>query len=406
MNNEIVFTGIGVVSSIGVGIEDHWEACTSSPAPRGHKDFNLKSFKPAKYLSDRKMMKAVTHEDAIGLVAIEGVKENSSYSQEEQKLEDVGLYVGGSAAFTSDNDSYKDSVNSSRVNGRADLKKFGKTCMESKPTALLFGLPNNVLCYGSLILQARGPNSNYTSNDTSAHLAILGGARQLRRGRLKVAFAGGYSGQTNSVNHSIFQSHSLVRNLGPETTLEPYAVGQDFTVMADGAAFVSMELRSSAQSRGAAVFATLMGGATGSDALGPLQVDPSAEALVKTMHRAVENSGISKDEIGLVLTTASGNSVCDSAELTALTRVFSGKIAVGFSTRSWGHLKEAGGVAEIGLVPYLYEKETIPEAMSSNELSASGFTTKIDNEKPYCMILRVSPWGEYSCIIVRKEKTK
>ena len=157
--NEIVVTGVGSVTRYGVGTEALWNAATKEAEASSRDDYKLNGFKPVKHISDRRMMKAISKIDAIGLAAFETAVKESRVEDKDYEKERMGVYVGSPAASAYDNVEYMDSQRAAD----GDIKKFGSTCMTSRPTTLLLGLPNNVLCYGSLVLDARGPNDNYTS---------------------------------------------------------------------------------------------------------------------------------------------------------------------------------------------------------------------------------------------------
>src|SRR5690606_28742169 len=122
-----------------------------------------------------------------------------------------------------------------------------KTSMGAMPMTLLVGLPNNVLCYGAMIFDAKGPNSNYTSTSTAGHVALINGAKRIGRGQLDVAIAGGFNAHTEPVNGKMYEA------LGVSTKL------------ADGAAFVALERRGEAEARGQTILATYLGGALTND---------------------------------------------------------------------------------------------------------------------------------------------
>lgn len=408
--DELVITGAGIVTSSGYG--DHWPVFRAGEEKTSAAAYSLSNFKAVPYLSDRRMLKAVSSFDAIGLAALEGLLKQMHFSHGLYAKERIGLYVGAPPASTFDNEPYVEAMEASRLaDGQYSPSAFGKSCMSSRPVTLLVGLPNNVLCYGAMLLDARGPNSNYTSSALSGQLAVINAAKRVARGQLDLAVCGGFSAHTEPVHASAMRKMGLVR---PDSAAAPYAVeayAQDAkasgTVLADGGAFVSIERRGAAEARGVRTLAKYLGGSIASDALGPVRFDQEGKALEACIRNALRVSHVEACEVGLILQSATGISALDQAELTALSRVFLGMEqlpALGNTTRMLGNLIEAGGVMELALIAPLYAEGELPTSMRPK--ADVGFGTKIDAGKPYTLIVRVSPWGEYGCIVACREDGK
>lgn len=384
-NREVVITGASAVTSKALGLNQIKELAKNGGQKATAEAYSMKDFKPAPHISDRRMLKAVSNVDAIGLAAIEGLCKDLEYKQGMYPAERIGLYVGAPPATSYDNEPYMDSLSQSRDReGRPSTVLFGKNCMSSRPTTLLVGLPNNVLCYGAMILDAKGPNSNYTSQGLSGHLALINAARRIKRENVDFAVAGGFNMHSEPVNSRIFKKLGLTE-----------------MIPADGAAFVSLERRDAATQRGAKILATYLAGATASDAMGPLMLDVNGEAYEGAIRRALSQAGIGAQDIGLVLASATGVSRVDACEFSVLSRVFANVRdvpAVGTLFPVLGHLLEASGLVELGLLSWLYEEKELPAP-----LRFQGQNFKIDSAKPYALILKASPWGEYSCVVARKE---
>ncbi len=384
-HEEIVITGAAAVTSKAIGLEQVKQLALNGGQKSTADDYSLKDFKAAPHITDRRMLKAVSNVDAIGLAAIEGLCKDLGYRQGMYPAERIGLYVGAPPATAYDNEPYMEALaQANDRDGKASAGIFGKHCMGARPTTLLLGLPNNVLCYGAMILDAKGPNSNYTALGLSGHLALINAARRVKRQNVDLAVAGGFCAHTEPVNSAIFKKLGLT----------------DF-VPADGAAFVSLERRDGATARGAKVLATYLGGATASDAMGPMMLDVNGEAYEGAIRRALSQAGIGAQDIGLVLASSTGVTRVDACEFSVLSRVFANARelpAVGTFFPVLGHLMEASGLVELGLLSWLYEQQELPAP-----LRCQGKSSRIDSSKPYALLLKASPWGEYSCVVARKE---
>lgn len=393
-SQDLVVTGFGAVTAQAVGLDAHSQLLKDGATKTTTSEYSMAAFKPAPHITDKRMLKAVSPVDAIGLVAIEGLAKDMNYKPGLYPAERVGLYVGAPPATSFDNEGYVEAMNQAKDrDGRCSAKDFGKTCMSSRPTTLLLGLPNNVLCYGSMILDAKGPNSNYTSLAMSGHLAVQNAARRLKRGNIDLAVAGGFSAHTEAVNSSLFQKLG-VYSLDGETGAR----------LADGAAFMALERRGAAAARGAKIRATYVAGAVASDGMGPLMMDINGEAYESAIRRALASASIAASDIGLVLASGTGATRVATSEYSVLSRVFAKERefpALGSFFPVLGHLMEASGLLELGLLSWLYELGEIPAALRTTDRVEP--TSRINSERPYALILKASPWGEYSCIVARKE---
>ncbi len=408
-SKDIVFTGIGMLTSHGCGIDINLKSLENPSSRKNIEDYYVRGFNPAPHLSDRKVVKAVSHRDVLGLVAFEDCVRNAQISKEKIDPERTGLYVGAPPSACSDNLNYAEGVEATRnPYGEIQEEAFGSAFRSASPTTLLTGLPNNVLCYGAKTLDARGPNSNYTALETSGHLSIIGASRAMRLGRLDCAIAGGYSAHSDPVFVASNTRRGLLKQPNSESEFSitafdssPHSHG---SITAEGAAFVALELRGKAESRDVKPFATLLAGGMASDAKGPYAIDVDNPALTGLIRRTMKQASLNHNDIEMVLLTGSGIANVDNIELKAIDTIFefsSIKPILTSTAAVWGNLIEAGGIGELGVLKHCYENRTIPDSI---------LISRKENRRPFnstrknAMILRASPWGEYTCLVVRMEE--
>jgi 3-oxoacyl-(acyl-carrier-protein) synthase len=296
----------------------------------------------------------------------------------------TGLYVGAPASSCSDLHNYSDAVMASVDSyGVLNEKAFGENFRSASPTTLLTSLPNNVLCYGSKTLDARGPNSNYTTMETSSHMAIMGATRALKLGRLDCAVVGGYTGHFSKEFIASMKQRGLYNG----------------TPIAEGAAFATLETRANASKRGAKPVCKIVACAAATDAMGPYKANSQSPVLTDLVKQTLQNAKVQANDIGIIMTTNSGLAAVDTAEQIAIDTIWSGaeKPAMASTSARWGNLVEAGGLAEIAFLSSCYTKNTVP---SSAKVKNGG---EFNAGKRKALVLRSSPWGEYSCMIVEME---
>ena len=387
-SNELVFSGMGVLTSQGVGLADHL-ALLDGPSPGlATQNFSLTEFKPAPLLSDRRLLKSISPIDAIGLVGIEDLLRQISYESSWHNPGRVGLFVGSPPAHAIDGALHHDAMEASRdTSGHCSIREFGQTSACTRPTAILSGLPNNTLCYGAMLLEARGPNSNYNGLEISGHTAVINAARAFKRGRLDFAVAGAFSGHTFEPNKAMFA------RVGPGLPV------------ADGAVFLAIEPRSRAASRQSSIYATYISGGAACDALGPLATSDDGAGLEEAVTSALSAGGVAFADVGLIMTSGCGTENMVRAEQLFLQRLGSGLgkselPAQGSLAPLFGNLMEAGGLLEIAFCKQFYERGQIPASLVSGPAPDARI---LNREKRHAIILRTSIWGEYSCLLIRVE---
>ena len=89
--NDVVITGLGLVSGAGTGADAQMDLITGKIA---RSERSLESFRAAAHLSDKRMMKAISHSDSIGLAAVELLRKDAGWETVKAAPERIGMYVG------------------------------------------------------------------------------------------------------------------------------------------------------------------------------------------------------------------------------------------------------------------------------------------------------------------------
>lgn len=389
-NTDIVITGLGMITANGVGLDVNLDTFARPGLRITQDDYRVVDFNPAPHLTDRKVVKVVSHRDVLGLVAFEECVRNSGLSSKTIDPNRTGLYVGAPPSSCIDHHNYNEGILASvDVNGVLQEANFGENFSSASPTTLLTGLPNNVLCYGSKTLDARGPNSNYTTLETSSHMAIIGASRSIRLNRLDCAIAGGYTAHSDKVFAAAMKKRST---------------GTDATPIAEGAAFVTIETRKNATDRGAKIICHVLGCSAASDAAGPYKSNVKNPALIELIQQTLARANMEPSDIEVIMTTGLGKMAVHESELNAISAVWTeeDRPLLATTVARWGNLMEAGGIAEIGFLDACYQAKSIPEvAIIVGGTSGAIDAKKFNPTRNHAMILRTTTWGEYTCLLVK-----
>jgi 3-oxoacyl-(acyl-carrier-protein) synthase len=407
----IVVTGVGMVAAGGLGVSANFDVLTSEEKRTTLKHYDVVGFNPAPHLSDRKVIKSVSPRDVLGLVAFEDCVKASGLDKNSIDHERTGLYVGAPPSATPDNHNYSEGVEATRDgSGHVDERKFGATYRSANPTTLLQGLPNNVLCYGSKTLDARGPNSNYTSMEVSAHLAVVGALRAIRLGRIDCAIVGGYSAHLDKVyleSQRRRPGRIKVEAVHAENyAITPYSANDPGTIPASGACFMTIERASHAAKRGAKPFATVLSAQVASDASWPhLRLKSKHNALEHLLSKTLRDAGLTPSVISVISLAATGIKELDEIEKNTVKSIFNAEgssipMLVGLSQR-WGNLMEAGGIADVATLKRFIDEGVVCKNVRIETDFGDIVQRGLPTEGPvYVMVLRAAVTGEYSCMLL------
>jgi 3-oxoacyl-(acyl-carrier-protein) synthase len=388
LQTDIVVSGVGVMSQHGLGLTRHLAMLTGGRPTAGDKTLKMPDL--VGQLANPKLTKTLFIRDVIGLVALEDAARQTRFEKGRFPASRVGLSVGAPAASAADAEPYKSAMTRAmKPSGPCSAVSFGQACDTVRPTAMLNRLPNNVLCYGSIILDAEGPNSNYVSGPTSGQLAVLSAARRIRRKQLDCAFAGGHG----------FASEAFTPDFLGGGGVTGQERGKDAELV-DGAAFVMLERRESAVARGLSPLVSFVGAGAVSACLQPGESD-AMRGLAATIQSTLHSCGVNPLDVGLVFLTPCADAATAKAIVGRLKEIFAEKTPAVASLSILGDLMEASGLIEIGVIPYFWTRESLPENCLVQAAIDAGFSPRIDSLRRYALVITATSTGEHVCMLWR-----
>ncbi|MFN2444629.1 MAG: beta-ketoacyl synthase [Vicinamibacterales bacterium] len=352
----IAITGIGVVSTFGVGRETFWDAVSNGVSgTRAITEFEASGF-PCRVAA---AAPPVTIEAAQPLVG-----ENGHGRADPRRYSRAALF-GVIAAREAWNDAGlragepKAGVIVGSGGGGIDIGErqyedfYTSGGKHVTPYAIAVGICGMVSSEISISLGLHGISHVLSCGCTSSTDALGYAAMLLKSGEFDVLLSGGTDGcvlASMIFGFSRMRAVSTHYNDRPHEASRPFDRGRDGFVLGEGAWMMALEREERARARGAPIYATIDGYASTCDAYHRVQMDPDGEQIVRCMRMALERSGHALEEIGYVNYHGTSTQLNDAIEARC-TRIVLGARAddvPGSSTKSMiGHPQGASGAAGV-----------------------------------------------------------
>lgn len=346
----VVITGAGVVSPIGIGVSDFWKALKegkngieriSSFDPAGFDSQmagEVKDFDPSPYF-DKKEIKRLDRVIQFAFVASELAMKDAGLDPQELDPDRFGVCIGsGQGGIITSFDQIK-------------------VLLEKGPSKISpFFIPMMIVnmsgAYVAIRYNAKGPNYAPVSACASAAHSIGEAFEIIRRGDADVMLAGGAEAAVTPIGVAGFCAMKALstRNDEPHKASRPFDKLRDGFVMGEGAGVLVLEEMERAKSRGAKIYAEVVGYAANCDAYHITAPPPDGEGAVKAMRRALEKAGIATDEVDYINAHGTSTPLNDKTETLAIKQVFGErayKIPISSTKSMIGHLLGAAASVEV-----------------------------------------------------------
>lgn len=354
----IVITGLGAATPLGTGNDAIWQALATGksgvlPLQAFATDgavpslaAEVRDFDAKLYVKQRKSLKVMARDIQLAVGAAQLCVADSGIEVGRVDPTRFGVSCGAGLIATELEElgpPVSLSVNGSR---KFDLKRWGKEGMEKLfPLWMLKYLPNMPACHISIFYDAQGPNNSITAGEASSALALGEAFRILTRGKADLILAGG----TDSKVHPLsFVRLNLLGRLcrrqhDPATTVRPFDVDRDGLVPGEGSGFMVLEELTHARSRGAKIYAEVMG-------FGASCVPTDrAEAIRLAVRQALADADLQPSDLGHLVADAPGFGDDDRGDVLALADLLADapNIPVVGYKGYLGYLGAGGGAVEL-----------------------------------------------------------
>lgn len=202
---------------------------------------------------------------------------------------------------------------------------------------------------------------------SSAANAIILGANLLKTGRVDIVIAGGTEGLSKFHLNGFNSLMILDKN-----QCKPFDKERSGINLGEGAAYVVLEKESSAKKRGVEILCKLSGYGNACDAYHQTASSPDGEGAFLAMSNALKDANLQSSSIDYINAHGTGTENNDSSESAAVMRVFGEKIPPISSTKAFtGHTTSAAGGVEAVISILSLKNNFIPLSLN--------FKTKMDD---------------------------
>jgi len=356
-----------LVSPVGIGTEETWEAIRNSRsgiAPITAFDASafpcriageVKGFQPEKWV-ERKELKKMGRFIQFAIAASEFALSASGLKITEENAEQVGVYIG------------------SGIGGFEVIEREFEQLLNHGPKRISpFFIPATIVNlasgYVSIRTGAKGPNSaTATACTTSAH-AIGDAFRLIQHGDADAMICGGAEGAICRMGIGGFAAMRALstRNDEPERASRPWDKDRDGFVVGEGAGILILEELQSALRRGAPILAEIVGYGMSGDAFHISAPPEDGDGAYRVMRNALRDAGIPPESIDYINAHGTSTDVGDRVETLAIKRCFGEhayKLAVSSTKSMTGHLLGAAGGLEAGLTVLAIRDQILPPTIN------------------------------------------
>jgi 3-oxoacyl-[acyl-carrier-protein] synthase II len=348
----VVVTGIGLVSSLGIGTEANWAGIKAGRSGIGSiTKFDathfatriageVKNFDPLAYV-EKKDVKKMDIFIQYAIAASQCAMDDSGLTITPELSRRIGVFIA------------------SGIGGFTTIEREHKALLEGGPRKISpFFIPSAIinLAAGQVSIRfgARGPNSaTCTACSASAH-AIGDAFEIIKRGAAEVMIAGGSEAAITPMGIGGFGALRALstRNDEPDKASRPFDRDRDGFIVGEGSGVLILEEYEFAKARGARIYAELVGYGMSADAYHITAPSEDGDGAFRVMTEAIETAGVTTADIDYINAHGTSTPQGDALETLAINRCFgehAKDIAVSSTKSMTGHLLGAAGGLEAGI---------------------------------------------------------
>lgn len=351
LSRRVVITGLGLVTPVGIGVEESWSALCAGKSGIGE----ITRFDTSAYQTKiAGEVKGFNAEDYIPKKEAKRLQPFISYAiaGARMALEDSGLKI--------------DSSNENRIGVFTGCGLGGLQTLEEhtliihnkgpkrvSPFFIPMMIGNMAPGMVSIHMGAKGPNSSVATACAAGTHAVGEAFKIIQEGRADAMFTGGVESVITPTCIAGFGAMKALstRNEEPEKASRPFDRDRDGFVVGEGCGILILESLAHALERGARIYAEIIGYGMSGDAYHMTSPPPDGNGAVRCMEAAIADAGIQTGDVDYINAHGTSTPLNDLYETRAIKAVFKEKaaeLAISSTKSMTGHLLGgAGGIESV-----------------------------------------------------------
>jgi len=342
MQKRIVVTGVGVVSSIGIGKDDFWQALTAGKSGISpiesfdtadfptHNGGEIKNFSAQEFILPEEAEK-MGRVSCLALAASTLAINDASFKLDNFNRERIGVVFG----TTMGESQILEQLNAAWI-------KKGESAIDA---ALICRYPCNVIAANTAVkFKLAGPNLTIPTACAAGNYSIGYACDLIKKGAADVMLAGG----ADAFSRMAFIGFNRLLAVAPEKC-QPFDKNRRGMMVGEGAGVLVLESLEGALKRQSQIYAEVLGYGLSCDARH--MTAPYGEGIARAIAKAIKESNINPEEVDYISAHGTGTPANDKEECLAIKKVFPGrykKIMVSSIKSMLGHtMGAASGIEAI-----------------------------------------------------------
>lgn len=358
-NQRIVITGIGLTAPNGNHLQEFRNSLLEKKSGlslteiryMGEQVAGLCHFDDLKY-QKKKDLRRGTRAGSISIYCANQAIEDSGLVWSEVAKDRIGVYLGITEHGNVETENEVFHLHQNNLDTKLWSPHHNPRTVANSPAGEV-----------TINLSITGPHYTIGAACAGGNAGIIQGAQMLQLGEVDIALAGGISEspQTFGIFAGFAAQGALAYDENPAQAIKPLDINRKGTVISEGGCIYILERLEDAKSRGAKIYAEIVGYAMNSDAND--YVNPDANRQVECMNIALKRAGLKPEDIDLINMHATATGAGDICEAKAINECFksSDRTYVNFTKGHIGHTMGAAGALELaGNIPSFKDKMIHP----------------------------------------------
>ncbi|MCA9130727.1 MAG: beta-ketoacyl-[acyl-carrier-protein] synthase family protein [Planctomycetales bacterium] len=389
MRRRVVVTGLGMINPLGTEVDTVWDSLKNGRSGVGNISIFDASQYPTKIAAEvrgwditmcgedeSKWEKRGRHARFAAGAAKQAVVDSGILDSIQDRSR-IGVYFGAGEG-NQDFFNFTQMVAAGAEGTEFDVEAFmRKGFAILDPILELEQEPSMPSAHVANMLDIQGPNINCLTACAASSQAVGEATEMIRTGAVDAMLAGGAHSMIHPFGLTGFSLLTALstNNENPHGASRPFDRLRDGFVLGEGSSVVILEELEHAKKRGAQIYGEVLGYGCTSDAYRITDIHPEGRGAIGCMNAALQDAGLSADEVGYVNAHGTSTTVNDKVETVACKAVFGERaysVPVSSTKSMMGHLIAAAGVTEMIVCLLAIRDQVIPP------------TINLENPDPVC----------------------